>query len=63
MKTDFTYCLGMHCPNKTHCVRYVNGLEAANEKDKLYSWIQNCRHGKLYISTEREDETNVSYIK
>ncbi len=55
-KTDFTYCMGVHCPNKTHCVRYVNGLEAVGNSDRLHSWIQSCRHSKLFIHTDSQEE-------
>lgn len=48
-KTDFTYCKGIHCPNRNQCKRYVNGLGAAEEPDKAHSWIQSCRHAKLFI--------------
>lgn len=48
-KTDFTYCRGEHCPNRNQCKRFVNGQEAANETSKIHSWIQSCRHAKLFI--------------
>lgn len=53
--TDFTYCKGIHCPNRNQCKRYVDGLEAAKEHDKLHSWIQNCRHAKLFIHKDGND--------
>ena len=55
-KTDFTYCKGIHCPNRNQCKRYVDGLEAAKEPDKLHSWIQNCRHAKLFIHKDWSDK-------
>lgn len=54
-KTDFTYCRGIHCPNRNQCKRYVDGLEAAKEPDKYHSWIQNCRHAKLFIHKDGND--------
>ena len=49
MKTDFTYCKGVHCPSKNQCKRYVNGLEAEKDQHQQHSWIQKCRHAKLFI--------------
>lgn len=56
MKTDFTYCKGVHCPHKTHCVRYVNGLEAAKETEKPHSWILSCRNARLFIHTDMKND-------
>ena len=54
-KTDFTYCRGIHCPSRNQCKRYVEGLEAAKETEKEHSWIQNCRHVKLFIHKDGSD--------
>lgn len=54
-KTDFTYCRGIHCPSRNQCKRYVEGLEAAKETEKEHSWIQNCRHAKLFIHKDGSD--------
>ena len=54
-KTDFTYCRGIHCPSRNQCKRYVEGLEAAKETEKEHSWIQNCRHAKLFIHKDGND--------
>lgn len=49
-KTDFTYCRGERCPSKNQCKRYVLGIETANDTDGIkHSWIQSCRHAKLFI--------------
>lgn len=48
-KTEFTYCKGVHCPSRHQCKRYVIGLEASKETDKQHSWINSCRHAKLFI--------------
>lgn len=58
-KTDFTYCKGIHCPSRNQCKRYVDGLEAAKEADKPHSWIQNCRHAKLFIHKDGSDKMSV----
>ena len=31
-KTDFTYCQGVHCPNRLQCKRFVDGLDAMKDK-------------------------------
>ena len=58
-KTDFTYCRGIHCPSRNQCKRYVEGLEAAKETEKEHSWIQNCRHAKLFIHKNGEEALTV----
>lgn len=58
-KTDFTYCRGIHCPNRNQCKRYVNGLEAANDGNSNHSWIQSCRHAKLFIHKDGSEEVEI----
>lgn len=48
-KTDFQYCKGQHCKCKSICKRYVVGLEAVNETDKIHSWIDSCGNANLFI--------------
>lgn len=55
-KTDFTYCRGIHCPNRNQCKRYVIGLEAVNDGNSNHSWIQSCRHAKLFIHKDGSEE-------
>lgn len=31
-KTDFTYCQGVHCPNRLQCKRFVDELDAMKDK-------------------------------
>ena len=47
--TDFQYCKGQRCQHKCICKRYVVGLEAVNEIDKIHSWINSCRNENLFI--------------
>lgn len=58
-KTDFTYCRGIHCPNRNQCKRYVIGLEAANDGNSNHSWIQSCRHAKLFIHKDGSEEVEI----
>lgn len=52
--TDFSYCRGESCPNRRQCKRYTEGLEAAKE-NRAHSWIQSCRHAKLFIHKDSEN--------
>ena len=47
--TDFQYCKGQCCLHKSICKRYVVGLEASNETDKIHSWINSCGNANLFI--------------
>lgn len=58
-KTDFTYCKGIHCPNRNQCKRYVIGLEAANDGNSNHSWVQSCRHAKLFIHKDGSEEVEI----
>lgn len=58
-QTDFTYCRGIHCPNRNQCKRYVIGLEAANDGNSNHSWIQSCRHAKLFIHKDGSEEVEI----
>lgn len=54
-KTDFTYCQGVHCPNRLQCKRFVDGLDAMKDK-KNHDWIKNCRNAKLFIHKDGVEE-------
>ena len=47
-KTNFNYCLGVQCPNRNQCKRYVEGLNDIADK-RIVSYIRNCRNTKLFI--------------
>jgi len=57
--TDFSYCRGESCPNRRQCKRYTEGLEAAKETDKEHSWIQRCRHAKLFIHKDGNETVSI----